>query len=76
MAFEVLPVGKSVPIGNLFVQWHIVFDVKMDDFRHKARLVAGGHMTKALATIMYASTVSRETVRIALMIAAHNDLEV
>ena len=33
-------------------------------------------MTKAPATIMYASIVSRETVRIALMIATLNDLEV
>ena len=48
----------------------------MEDFRHKARLVAGGHMTKATATIMYASVISRETVRIALMIATLNNLEV
>ena len=33
-------------------------------------------MTKAPATITYASIVSRETVRIALMIVALNDLEV
>ena len=33
-------------------------------------------MTKVLATIMYASVVSRETVRIALMIAALNNLKV
>ena len=33
-------------------------------------------MTKAPAPIMYASVVSRETVRIVLMIAALNDLEV
>ena len=33
-------------------------------------------MTKALATIMYASMVSRGTVRIALMIATINDLEI
>ena len=39
-------------------------------------LVARGHMTKALATITYASIVSRETVRIALMIATLIDLEV
>ena len=38
--------------------------------------MAGGHITKAPATIMYARVVSRETVRIALMIAALNDLEV
>ena len=54
----------------------MVFDVKMEDFRHKARFVAGGHMTKALVTIMYTSMVSRVTVRIALMIATLNDLEV
>ena len=33
-------------------------------------------MTEALATITYASIVSRETARIALMIATLNDLEV
>ena len=33
-------------------------------------------MTKALTTNMYASIVSRVTVRIALMIATFNDLEV
>ena len=54
----------------------MVFDIKMEDFRHKARLVAGGHMTEAPATIMYASVVSREKVRIALTITALNDLEV
>ena len=54
----------------------MVFDVKMEDFRQKTRLVAGGHMTKALATIMYASIVSKDIVIIALMIAALNDLEI
>jgi hypothetical protein len=48
----------------------------MEDFRCKARLVAGGHRTKAPATITYTSIVSRETVRIALLMAALNDLEV
>ena len=76
MAFKVLPNGKSVPIGNSFVQCHMVFDIKTKDFRHKARLVAGGHMTKAPATITCASVASREKVRIALMIATLNDLEV
>ena len=54
----------------------MVFDVKMKDCRCKAKLVAGGHITEALATIMYASIVSRETVRIALMIVTLNDLEI
>ena len=40
-----------------------------------ARFVAGGHMTEAPAT-MYASVMSRETVRTALMFATLNDIEV
>ena len=48
----------------------------MEDFRRNARLVAGGHMTKAPPTVTYASVVSRETDRLALTIAALNDLEV
>ncbi len=54
----------------------MIFDIKMEDFRRKARLVAVGHMTKAPATIPYASVVSCETVRIALLMAALNDLNV
>ena len=54
----------------------MVFNIKMEDFRCKAWLVAGGPMTKAPGTIMYYSMVSRKKVRIALMIATLNDLEV
>ena len=39
-------------------------------------MVAGGHMTEAPAVLTYSSVVSRETVRIALTLAALNDLEV
>jgi hypothetical protein len=49
----------------------------MEDFRRKARLVAGGHMTDTPTTNTYASVVSRELVRIALTLAAFlNNLEV
>jgi hypothetical protein len=48
----------------------------MEDFCPKARLVSGGHRTKAPATITYASAVSRETIHIAFLMAALNDLEV
>jgi hypothetical protein len=54
----------------------MIFDIKHEDFRCKARLVAGGHTTAAPATITYASVVSRELVRIALLLAALNDVEV
>ena len=76
VAFKVLSDRKSVPIGYQFVRCHMVFNIKMEDFRRKSRLVAGGNMTKAPATIAYANVVLRETVKIALMIAALNNLEV
>jgi hypothetical protein len=48
----------------------------MGSLRRKARYVADGHMTDPPASITYASVVSRESVRIAYMIAALNNLEV
>jgi hypothetical protein len=75
-AFEILPDGKTAPVGYQKIPCHMIFDVKMEDFKRKARLVTGGHKTKAPATITYASVVSGETVRIALMLAAFNDLQV
>lgn len=76
VAFNILPDGSRAPVGHQKIRCHMIFDVKMEDFRRKARLVAGGHTTEAPATMTYASVVSRETVRIALTIAALNDLEV
>ena len=53
------------------------FDVKIgENFRRKGRFVAGGHTTDAPATLTYSSVVSRDSVRIALTIAALNGLEV
>ena len=77
IAFEIMDDGIEAPPTFQEMRCHLVFDVKMEDFQRKARLVAGGHMTTVTsATVMYASVVSRESVRIALTIAALNDLEV
>ena len=76
MAFKILPDDAKAFIGNQLVQCHMVFNIKMEDFRYKALHVAEGCMTKASATITYASLFSRETVRIALMTTEINDLEV
>ena len=54
----------------------MIFDIKIEDFRHNARLLAGGHMTENPKCQTYSSVVSRETVRISLTIATLNDLEV
>jgi hypothetical protein len=63
--------------GFTKIDCHIIFDVKMgENFRRKARLVAGGHKTDTPASITYSSVVSRDSVRIALLIAALNDLNI
>ena len=55
----------------------MIFDVKMgENFRRKARMVAGGHQTTTPNTLTYASVVSRDSVRIALTLAALNGLDV
>ena len=61
--------------GHKEIRCHTVFDVKMD-FTRKARFVAGGHMTDAPLSITYSSVVSRESVKIAFLIAALNNLEI
>ena len=52
----------------------MVFDIKMKDFRGKAGHLADMCMTQPPAAITYVSAISNETVYIALMIHALNDL--
>lgn len=74
-AFEILDEGARDPVGHTRIDCHIVFDIKAD-FTRKARFVARGHMTDPTSSITYASVVTRESVRIAFMLAALNDLDV
>jgi hypothetical protein len=55
-------------IGYQEIGCHLVFDVKMD-FTRKARFCAGGHTTEAPASVTYSSVVSRDSVRLAFLIA-------
>jgi hypothetical protein len=54
----------------------MIFGVKTEYFRCKASFVAGGHTTDTQHAMTYASVLSRVTVRIALILAAFNDLDV
>jgi Reverse transcriptase (RNA-dependent DNA polymerase) len=76
VAFKILEDGVMVPPTYQQIRCHLIFDLKIENFRRKARFVAGGHTTKTPATLTYSSVVSRESVRIALTLAALNDLEV
>ena len=76
VSFKIIDDNESVPRNHQFVKCLMIFDVKMENFRRKVRIVAGGHMKKAPVTVTYVSVVSREPVYIALTIAALNDLQV
>jgi hypothetical protein len=65
----------KTPVGYKKIDCHMIYDVKMDLTR-KARFVAGGHQTAPSKESTYSSVVSRDSVRIAFLIAALNDLEI
>ena len=41
-AFQILPSGERAPRDYQYVHCHMIFTIKMEDFRRKARLVGGG----------------------------------
>eukprot|EP00980_Cylindrotheca_fusiformis_P018168 scaffold5886_cov93-Cylindrotheca_fusiformis.AAC.2 len=73
--FEIKNEGERAPVGSTLIDLTIVFDVKMD-FTRKARICARGDQTDPPSSITYASVVSRESVRIGLLMAALNDLDI
>ena len=76
VAFKILEDDEKPPIGSQYMKYHMVFSIKVEDFSRKACLVAGGHMVEAHKCLTLTSVVSKESVRIALTLAALNELEV
>ena len=66
---------SNAPEGYHKIRVHLVFDVKHDG-RHKARLVADGHLTKEPVETIYSGVVSIRNLRIALFLGTLNDLEI
>jgi hypothetical protein len=76
MVFKLLEDNEPVPVGSKLIDYHIVFDIKIDLTR-KARLVASGHRNRNVPShLTFSSVASRDSVRIMLLIAAFNDLQV
>jgi hypothetical protein len=59
IAFKILNGEESPPPTYQEISCHMIFDVKMEDFRHNAMFVAGGHTTDTPHAMTYASVVSR-----------------
>jgi hypothetical protein len=68
---------EQIPVGYQRIDCNMIFDIKLsENFRRKARFVAGGHTTDVPTILTYSSVVSRDSVRIALLIAALNGLQI
>ena len=67
---------EDITPGYQQIKCHMIFDIKLgENFRRKAQLVGGRHMTTAPSSITFSLLVSRESVRIDLSIAALNNLD-
>jgi hypothetical protein len=66
--------GTNVPDGYKKICVYLVFDVKRDG-RHKARLVADGHLTEVPLECVYAGVVSLRGIHILVFLAELNQLE-
>jgi hypothetical protein len=75
-AFEFKDGDPTNLVGYKEIKVHMVFDIKSHDLSRKARLVAGGHLTDPPKESTYSSVVSRDSVRIAFLVAALNDLDI
>ena len=65
----------TTPTGYKKIRVHLVFDVKHDG-RHKARLVADGHLTDIPLESVYSGVVSLRGFRLVLFLAELNHLKI
>ena len=65
---------SKIPRGYKQIRVHAYYDVKYDG-RHKARLVADGHLTDVPIDSFYAGVVSLQGLRMCLFLAELNGME-
>jgi Reverse transcriptase (RNA-dependent DNA polymerase) len=65
---------RTSPAGFKRTRVHIVYDIKHDG-RHKARLVADGHLTAIPLDSVYSGVVSLQGFRLVLFLAELNELQ-
>ena len=65
--------GGKPPIGYQKIRVHMIYDVKHDG-RHRARMVAGGHLTPAPLESIYSGVVSLRGLRLIVFLSELNNL--
>ena len=73
--FKFIYDGSKFPIEFDKIAGQLIFDVKFD-LKTKSISIGGGHITQVSVSISYYSFVSRDSVRIILLIAELNDLDI
>ncbi len=61
--------------GWQYAPMHMIFVVKQQDLRYKARLVIGGHVVDSSKYNTYSSVVENLSVRLVFLAAAHQGLD-
>jgi hypothetical protein len=74
--FNIMDGDEAFPPAYQDIHCHMIFDVKVEYFRYKARFVYGGHTTDIPHAMTHASVLSQDSVRITLALAALNDVDV
>ena len=72
--WEFMPPTFKVPKDYQYAPLTLIFDVKQEDLRRKARLVAGGHVVDASMYESYSSVVQTRTIRLLQTIAMNENL--
>lgn len=72
--FQVLPRGAAPPQGYSRIPLHFVYDVRHDG-RHRARMVAGGHVAPEPEDSISSTVCSLTAVRTILFLAELNGLK-
>ena len=73
--FNLLDKDNHDPVGYKEIIFHLIINVKMDLTR-KDRYVSRWHITNPPSSTTYVSVVSHDSVRLAFLIAAFNDLDI
>ena len=77
IAFEVFEGDISKLENYEHISGHLTFDINLgENFRRKARFVADGYKASTPNSITYSSVASRDSMRLFLLVAALNDIEI
>ena len=75
ISFKAIHPSEILPHGYKNIYVCLIWDVKIY-FTSKARLVSNGNLIGALLPMTYASVVSRDSFRMALMLELLNDFDI